>query len=234
MQLEDPEFQVGERFTVEATVLLKSLYPDATVRTILSDWNSQTGEPGWAVGVTSEKSSFKPRNLILQLVGLDASGKRKYEVVPSNLRLELNQPYRVAVAVDMTQTAEAGITFVLQNLATGTVEQAHVPHTVVKHEANPFPVIVGGRTGSSSHRWEGWIDELTIIGDTLTSEQLVERGLPRPAGLASWDFESVDHPWSDSLQGQKLHAAGAKAGTSPALVDICHILLNANELLYID
>lgn len=233
-QMENREFHLGERFTIEATVLLRSLYPDASVRTIVSDWNSQTGEPGWALGVTSEKSAFKPRNLILQFVGLDSAGKRKYEVVPSNLRLELNQPYRVAVTVDLTQPGEEGVTFVLKNLTTGAVEQAHVPHTVVKHEPNTFPVILGGRDGSNTHRWDGWLDDLVITETALTAAQLADPNLPRDGLLARWDFESTENPLADVAQNLLLNAVGAASAMSQGLVDICHVLLNSNELIYID
>ena len=50
-------------------MLLKSLYPDASVRTIVSQWDGDTQHPGWSLGVTSTKSAYKPRNLILQIVG---------------------------------------------------------------------------------------------------------------------------------------------------------------------
>ncbi|EMI19378.1 protein containing DUF1549, partial [Rhodopirellula maiorica SM1] len=56
-------------FTVEAVVLLRSLYKDANVRTIVGHWNGSPKRAGWSLGVTSAKSAYKPRNLILQLVG---------------------------------------------------------------------------------------------------------------------------------------------------------------------
>ena len=40
-------------FTIEAHVLLRSMYPDASVRTIVSRWSGSHGSPGWSLGVTS-------------------------------------------------------------------------------------------------------------------------------------------------------------------------------------
>ena len=79
-------------FTIEAVVMLRSLHKDASVRTIVAHWTGSQKHQGWSFGVTSEKSRYKPRNLILQLVGKTSDGENlHYEVIPSNLRPELNQ-----------------------------------------------------------------------------------------------------------------------------------------------
>jgi mono/diheme cytochrome c family protein len=56
-------------FTVRAVVLLRSLYADAKVRTLAATWSGNPKQPGWSLGVTSTKSRYQPRNVILQLVG---------------------------------------------------------------------------------------------------------------------------------------------------------------------
>lgn len=102
----------GDEFTIEAYVLLESIYENANVRVIASQWNGVQTSPGWSLGVTSEKSKHQPRNLILQVIAAEAEGRKGgYEVIASNLRLELHKVYYVGVTVKMTDTSDKGITF---------------------------------------------------------------------------------------------------------------------------
>jgi hypothetical protein len=71
-----PDKLLGDRFTVEAYVLLESIYENASVRIIASQWNGNQKSPGWSLGVTSERSAHQPRNLILQLIGHDSDGRK--------------------------------------------------------------------------------------------------------------------------------------------------------------
>ncbi|MFH1303141.1 MAG: DUF1553 domain-containing protein, partial [Planctomycetota bacterium] len=103
-------------FTIEAFVQLESVYDNATVNTIASQWTGNNKDQGWSLGVTSLKSAYKPRNLILQLIGNNKSGKRAYEVVPSNLHLELNKPYYVAASIKISETGDTGIQFYVKEL----------------------------------------------------------------------------------------------------------------------
>ena len=75
-------------FTVVGVFRIDSLYPDATVRTIASSWNSNNRTPGWAIGITSEKSAYQPRNFILQVVTQEG-----YEVVASSFLDGAVAPY---------------------------------------------------------------------------------------------------------------------------------------------
>ena len=59
----------GTDLTIEAVIQLDTLYPSANVRTIVSHWDGDSAHRGWSFGVTSEKSGYQPRNLILQLTG---------------------------------------------------------------------------------------------------------------------------------------------------------------------
>src|SRR6185436_12200443 len=56
---------VSEKFTIEAFVLLKSVYDDAAVRTIASVWDAKETSPGWSFGVTGRKSRNRPQALVL-------------------------------------------------------------------------------------------------------------------------------------------------------------------------
>ena len=52
--------------------------------------------------MTSKKSAYKPQKLVLQLWGDDAKGTA-YEPVFSNLHIDLNKPYFVAVTVRLDE-----------------------------------------------------------------------------------------------------------------------------------
>ena len=231
-------------FTVEALVQLHSLYEDATVRTIAAHWNSKTTHPGWAFGVTSKKSKYKPGNLILQLVGRTASGQMKYEVVPSDIHLELNQPYYVAVSVNVGDTSEDGVTFYVKKLiGDGQLQTTSAAHEVVRDFRPEYALNLGGRENTNRHYWDGLIDDVRISTAVLAGEQLLI-GSKEPGGEATvgqWRFDGEgETPLADqSSQDNNATIASASEETRPAppgsaLVDFCHVLLNANEFLYVD
>ncbi len=227
----------AEEFTIEAIVLLNSLYDDATVNTIVSQWDNNAKSPGYALGVTSKKSAYQPRNLILQLVGKNTAGANKYEVIASDLHLDLETPYYVAVRVKLNETGEAGVTFTVQELSDNTpLQTARVKHQVVSGFTSPqLPTIVGGRHGSTRHRWDGLIDQVRITPRVLTDDQLLLNSEETPeAMVADWRFEKS----LDDSSGKK-HAlrSGGTSGGNPyekALADLAHVLLNSNEFLYVD
>ena len=105
----------ADEFTVEAFVLLESIYDDASVRVIASQWDGKQDHPGWSLGVTSEKSKHQPRNLILQVVA--AGGAGGYEVIPSGFLLELHRTYFVAASVPWVKTGETGVTFYVKDVS---------------------------------------------------------------------------------------------------------------------
>ena len=122
----------GDEFTVEAIVKLDSVDAAASVRTIASRWNNGKDNVeafGWSLGVTGEKSRFKPRNLIIQLVGEDENRNIAYEPVASDLRLELGVTYHVAVKVSC---AAHTVTFRVQQVGkpNAPVLTSVAPHIV--------------------------------------------------------------------------------------------------------
>jgi hypothetical protein len=225
-------------------VLLRSLYEDAAVRTIASQWNSDQKHAGWSLGVTSTKSKYEPRNLILQFVGETKEGKA-YEVLPSNLRLELNKPYYVAASVRLSDLSDKGVTFWLRDLsrADAVMQTAAVPHKVTSF-GTLSPFVIGGRAGNERHRWDGLLDDVRLTGALLTADQLTIQ--PRGAGpssteklTGSWKFE-LD---SGVLHDSSRHRRDLTALPSPtpatqsvpvALADLCHVLLNSSEFLYVE
>src|SRR5207244_2588471 len=57
LQVADSPDLPTSTFTVEAFVLLRSVYDDASVRTIAAHWGGNKMRPGWSFGVTSTRSA---------------------------------------------------------------------------------------------------------------------------------------------------------------------------------
>ncbi len=231
---DDPSFPSGD-FTVEAVVQLESLYEDAQVRVIASQWAGRADAPGWSFGVTSVKSKHEPRNLILQVVG-DAG----YEVIPSDLRVDLHKLHYVAAAVRIRETGEAGITFHLKDLSDpdAPVRTANVRHKVTARYRSNVALVVGGRDGPAGHGWDGLVDEVRISAEALSRDDLLlQEGAPASV-VAHWKFEAGAGLLADSAGRLRPLARtaprAAPGATDAALVDFCHVLLNSSEFLHVD
>ena len=232
-------------FTIEAVIHLRSLYPNANVRTIVSHWSGNTAQRGWNFGVTSTKSAYQPRNLILQLVGSPpgqaGTGKPTYEVIASNLRPELNRPHYVAVSVKLAESSEAGITFYLQDLSQpdARLQTAAISHTVTGHFRPDLNLVLGDRDGRSS-RWDGLLDNVRISAAALKADELLINSGAGRRVVGFWQFNQQDAAGQDaSPAGNHLAIAGGPAGSRSgipehALADLCHVILNSNEFLYLD
>ncbi len=239
---DNPSLPSGD-FTIEAVIQLHSLYDDATVCTIVSQWDDNNAHPGWALGVTSKRSSYQPRNLILQLVGDPAKGGTGYEVIASNLRPELNKPYYVAVSVRIADTSPSGITFFLKDLTdpSAPLQTAEVSHRATGHYRSPAALVIGGRDGSPRHFWDGLIDDVRVSNTAReANELLIQNPAVDEHTVAFWRFETDPGFYHDaSANKNHLSRATALSGTpqdarTTALIDFCHVLLNSNEFLYID
>jgi hypothetical protein len=234
-------------FTVEAFVILRSLANDATVRTIASQWDGDNNHPGWSLGVTSEKSKFTPRNLILQLVGDPSQGGAGYEVISSGLHLELNKPYYVAVSLRSEDTSDAGVTFYLKDLSDDLPLQiSNAQHAVTRHFRSPLALMIGGRDSRKPSQWDGLIDDVRITGAALKENQLLISDAAKQDAskhdksvMGYWRFENDPGFFADSsprgveLLPRTVTSQSADARHT-ALVDFCHVLLNSNEFLYVD
>lgn len=229
------DFPSGD-FTLEAVIVLDSLYPDAAVRTIVSQWDNDTKHAGWAFGVTSKQSKYQPRNLILQMVG-DAG----YEVISSDLRPELNKPYYVAVSVRAQDKTADGVRFWMKDLSQpdAPLQTARAAHFVTGEYRGNWNVVVGGRHGQTRHKWDGLIDDVRISAAALTEKELLIHGGRPSAVVAHWMFEEQPGFFTDaSGRGHHLGVPEAESveadARAAALVDLCHVLLNSNEFLYVD
>jgi hypothetical protein len=225
-------------FTVRAVVLLESLFEDARVRTIAATWSGDLQEPGWSLGVTSTKSRYQPRNLILQMVGkTEDADNIHYEVVPSGLRLELGKPYFVAVSVDLDDLSDRGITFFMRDLSRSDapLETANVPHEVNRFIHDGQPLRLAARPDKQS--WNGLIGRLQLDAARLSREEIEADAVRHP--VLDWWFDDPATLGRDASGCG--HHARVTVGTvdrldarGQARVALVHALINASELLYLD
>ena len=227
-------------FTLEAVVQLRSIYPDANVRTIASQWDGDQTHPGWNLGVTSTKSKHEPRNLILQLVGTAAGNDVPiYEVLPSNLKLELNRPYYVAVCVRLGETSDKGVTFFVQDLSKpgSEMQTASVAHRVTGGLKLDKAFVLGDRDGKQRSRWDGLLDDVRLSSAALLPSELRAKSGVLPSVVGDWNFNDSSSP-GQTMSGaeRQLAVTTEESGglVKSALADLCHVLLNSNEFLYLD
>ena len=238
-----------DEFTIQAVVYLESLYPSADVRTLVSRWNGQqdgTAEAaGWALGVTSTRSNYQPNNLIMQIVGDDFQGNPAYEVVASDLFIQLNTPYYVAVVVS-TEPAEGetlggSVTFHTRDLSDPDAELNSV--TVATGIAGGLvrddrQLILGGRGQEGRSMWHGSIARLSLTPAKLQRDQLFIGGGKAPVEpIGDWLFDDSSRLEQPSQALSWLRPSRRDSGPgSPefaVIADFCHLLLNSNEFLYL-
>lgn len=239
----------GDEFAIEAVVHLESLYPNAAVRTIVSRWDNSKTERGWSLGVTSEKSAYKPNNLIVQLSGDDFQGSLMYEVVASGLQIPVGKPYYVAAAINDEpvdgQKFGGTVTFYARDLSdpAAPMQTVTVPHQVCGGYVNgERRLYVGGREKDKGSLWHGAIARVVVrhgaldggrlmswVGATdancivdVNADQVSEMVKGNPA--TAWRWESSATTPS---------AKGAMDPSREAVADLCHILLNSNEFFFI-
>jgi mono/diheme cytochrome c family protein len=234
---------VADKFTVEAFVLLKSVYEDAAVRTIAATWDGKENSPGWSLGVTGQKSKNRPQALVLQLAGEPTEGSTGVEAVFSGLTIEFNRPYFVAVSVDLANTNENGITFYSKDLSNDDepLQVTHVAHRTAQPIRATANFTIGGRDTGLDHVWDGLIDDVRLSNSVLKPEQLLLTSESiTETTMGFWRFESGTSyhkdasPRANDIRARIAPVAGPTNPRAAALIDFCHVLLNANEFLYVD
>ena len=233
----------GPAFTVESCLQIRSVQETGAVRTIAAKWDGEKQTRGWSFGVTGKASRRKPQSLVLQLFGEgDGEGIREAALF-SDQHVELNTPYFAAVTVtSATSGPDSGTaTFYLKNLANDDepMQVATITHSISSDVSNSVPLSLGFRTGSKDSVFDGLLDDIRLSSAALSVDQLLLTSEKAgPATLAFWRFEPVPGIFEDSSpHALRLTAQqGDNAPTTPAhaaLADLCHVILNSNEFLYI-
>jgi mono/diheme cytochrome c family protein len=231
-------------FTIEAFILLRAPYDNADIRTIAARWDGDLAHAGWSFGVTGKKSRYKPMTLLLQLATGEA-GAKEAEPLFSGLFLQPGRPYFVAVSVRLEGGGAGkpgGVSFFAKDLSNDDepMQVAQVPHHTTTLPALTAPLTIGGRWGEGKHLWDGLMDDVRLSDRALRGEQLLltsEGATDHTIGY--WRFENRTGAFNDSSShGRHLMTlttdSGARDTTLEAWTDLCHVLINSNEMIYVD
>ncbi len=226
----------GDEFTIEAIVSLDSIDVNASVRTIASRWNGGKDSLesfGWSLGVTGEKSRYKPRNVIVQVVGEDENSNIGYQVVPSNIHIELGRRYHIAARVSCTGK---NVTFSVRDLETpgAAIQSAVVPMDIrSKLSQGSAQLVIGGlNKRSAASQWHGQIEAVRIASTVLPDKSLNANPERWTEGFITWrsaDPLTSQFEWS----GSDKKIAEANDPYQQAMNDLCQVLLNTNEFFYL-
>jgi uncharacterized protein DUF1549/uncharacterized protein DUF1553/cytochrome c len=226
----------GDEFTVETIASLNSIDVNASVRTLASRWNGGKDSLesfGWSLGVTGVKSRYTPRNVIMQVVGEDENANIGYQVVASNIHIELGRRYHIAARVSCTGHT---VTFTVRDLDTAEAvpESAVVPMDIrAKLSAGTAQLVIGGlNKRASTHQWDGHIEALRVASGVLADKALSADPEKWSAGLVTWrsaDPLTSQFAWS----GSDVKTVEADDPFHQAMNDLCQVLLNTNEFFYL-
>jgi len=226
----------GDEFSVEAVAKLNGVDVNASVRTLVSRWNGGKDSLeafGWSLGVTGEKSRYKPRNVIVQVVGEDENSNIGYQVVASNIHIELGCRYHFAARVSCTGK---NITFTVRDLDTpgAAVQSAVVPMDIrSKLSLGSSQLVIGGlNKRAPSHQWDGSIEAVRIATGYLADKTLNADPEKWSAGFVIWrsaDALNSQYAWS----GSDVKSVEEADPFRQAMNDLCQVLLNTNEFFYL-
>jgi mono/diheme cytochrome c family protein len=234
----------GDDFTLEVVVKPASVDAGTAVRTIVSRWNGEKSSleaHGWSLGLTGEKSGFKPRNLVLQLVGEDDNQNTSYEALASGIFLELQKSYHIAVRVSCSDRT---VSFIVKDLSTpeSGARTSTLKHGIVgKISTGQSTPVVGGLWRRTPHQFDGHISALRLVHGDLPDDDLLRDAAGWPAQGLVWRAQDgsamsmdakaasgVSFTWSGGVTN-----AESRDPHIRAMTDLCHVLLNANEFLYL-
>lgn len=226
----------GDDFTIEAVAQLDSIDANAAVRTLASRWSGGKDSVesfGWSLGVTGEKSRFKPRNIIIQLVGEDENSNIAYEVVPSNIRFELGHRHHIAARISLPEHSATFNVLDLDN-PKAAPQTATVPLTVRSKLTNGSSgIVIGGlHKRNAPHHWDGRIEALRIIAGTPSGAAPTPDHANWKDGFIQWGPTKTQGP-AFTWNGADAKAVEPTNPFRQAMNDLCQMLLNTNEFFYL-
>ena len=231
-----------ENFSIEAFFQIRSVYESGAVRTLVSKWSGKVSEPGWLFGVTGRGSRRKPQTLVFRTYGKKNDGTVGDQIVFSDQHIDFNTPYYAAVSFHVSGERAGEIDFFLKDLSNddeqlGRITKKH--NTIQVQGENNLPLAIGRMVHNRNSFFDGLIDDIRISSQALDVPSLLftQESLTKET-LGYWKFDPVPGIFQDSSpnqhnisQNDRSHSAGDPR--RDAFVDLCHILLNSNEFLYV-
>jgi hypothetical protein len=237
----EDDWKVDE-FTVEVCFQLRSIQNSAAVRTLAARWNGDKKVPGWSFGITGTGSRRKPQTLVMQLFGTTPDAAVAEAALFSDQTIRLDTPYFASVSVTPATSESTGrAVFHLKDLSNDDEPLASVTveHAVTGGLQNDLPLTIGGRSGADMHEFDGMLDDVRLSASALTADELLlASDAPRTDSLGFWRFEPLPGLLEDSTAyGRRLRTTvteqPALEPSAAALADLCHVLLNSSEFLYV-
>lgn len=232
----------AQDFTIEVFFQLRSIYDSGSVRTMVSKVSTKGPATGWTFGVTGKGSRRKPQTLVLQAFGLDASGARREAPIFSDQHIEINKPYYAAVSFKMGAEGKQGTaTFFLKDLSNDDepLLVVSLPHNLVGGMENNVPLHLGCRSPGEG-QFDGLIDDVRLSRKALPRNELLYASeTVAPMTIGYWQFEPAPGIFRDTSPNQ-MNIRSMKPGRpelsakNRAIIDLCHVLFNSNEFLYVD
>jgi len=232
----------ADDFTLEAFLVLRSFPAEGERRTIASQGLGGDDAPGWSLDVDAEG------RLTVSLRGSRKEGETKVPVradVDSGVRLALERPYSIAVGVGIADPAARSVEFRVRDLSDNDAREivSAIPHGFDGSHATSQPFAIGGRSGTpTTASWDGLVDDVRLSRRVLKPTELQpERGRAEEALVAAWTFEETPGFAVDTTgRGRDLVRGGLQVAPVrdlrgyEALVDLCHVLLNSSDFLYVE
>ncbi|MAX38854.1 MAG: hypothetical protein CME33_20050 [Gimesia sp.] len=230
-----------ENCTIEVFFQIRSIYESGAVRTLASKWTGKVPEPGWIFGVTGRGSRRKPQTLVFRTFGKRNDGSVGDEIIFSDQHIQLNTPYYAAVSFHVSGEQAGTIDFFLKDLSNDDEQLGRITkkHRIVQIQDNNLPVAFGRMVRNSQSFFDGLIDDIRFSSKALDAPALLftQESVTKDT-LGYWKFDPVPGLFQDSsnhqhhlTQEDQLSSAGNPRRA--AFVDLCHILLNSNEFLYV-
>ncbi|SIO45026.1 Concanavalin A-like lectin/glucanases superfamily protein [Singulisphaera sp. GP187] len=229
-------------FTLEATILVRSVLEGDSMRTIVAKWDGDEKQPGWSFGVTGRGSPRSPQTLVLHLLGVEKGRGFETETVYSEQPIQLGRPYYAAVTVQLANKGPGLVTFYLKDLSDDDepLRVTKVAHDIVGGFDNTRPLSIGGQWGRTDHGFDGLIDEVRLSDNPVAvNDLLCNNEKLNSHTLGFWRFEAKPGVFCDSTgHGLDLRLPNRASNQGDlrrsSLADFCHVLLNSSEFLYVD
>ncbi|MCM8533136.1 MAG: DUF1549 and DUF1553 domain-containing protein, partial [Lentisphaeraceae bacterium] len=233
----DVELLTSGDFTIEAKVQVNSYHTKPNSLTVITSQRSNGAGLSWALGLTSTKSKHKPGTLVLKLW----NGKSK-DVIVSDLQLDLNKPYYIGVIAD-TSKANTKVKFFVKDYTSKKSPMNNyqaVTKTVLKSSKSASGSILMF-TDKDTASWDGMIGELKMTRKALETKDLMfDTVSPKSSStLAHWHFATDDELLKDAskngyhLELLKEEKVSASAAHKKAVADLCQVIFNSSEFLYV-